>query len=153
MRLHILSAREAKGFVPEDPTLVIRCRSPGEREIYPLRDSDLFKVRVYYFADIDITFGGRADADNVFNDEIARELLRNFYEDRTLPHKSGDHYGALLVHCREGFHRSPAVAIALNTCFDLGYNFRSLMREYPQYNRHVYETLLRCFQGGGLVND
>jgi hypothetical protein len=47
---------------------------------------------------------------------------------------------AVLVHCKKGQNRSPAIGIALNEIFN--WEIEGLKENYPDYRRYVYSTML-----------
>ncbi len=47
---------------------------------------------------------------------------------------------AVLIHCKKGQNRSPAVGIALNEIFNFG--VEGLKEQYPYYRRYIYSTML-----------
>ena len=150
MKIHIFSAEKASQHNPPRKTYTIRIYSGNpiggtayENLIYcPNYSFDTIKK--YYFDDIKPTkeeleerFAEEPGEDLCpITSEIAEEILSDF---RT--HK--DSIEELLVHCREGKSRSPAVAIALNDIFNLGENSEELRKKFPDMNSFVYETIMK----------
>lgn len=54
-----------------------------------------------------------------------------------------DQIDIIYIHCNMGISRSPAIAMALNVIYDLGYDDVELSRRFPHYNRIVHNTMLR----------
>jgi predicted protein tyrosine phosphatase len=73
----------------------------------------------------------------VFNDKIAQQIIRDFDE-------NGKKCKTLLVHCRAGKSRSPAVAIALSEIFHLKTKAQlaAMKINFPIYNKRVYKMML-----------
>jgi predicted protein tyrosine phosphatase len=80
------------------------------------------------FDDIQVPLPGR----RLFNREDARWLI--YFIDEIA--SEVDH---VVVHCTHGMSRSPAIAKFISERFDLGNGFRNT----PDYNRHVYRTLVK----------
>ena len=138
MNLLIMSLFDAIKYIPSDSTYDIRIESPPNpgfdkpfAERYPLQKSDLYTIVEYNFDDRTPDFG----SGKLFDEEIARRLLTDFKE-------RGVSKETLLVHCARGKNRSPAVGIALNEIFNLGYDTKELKQKYPEATWYVYRTLL-----------
>ena len=128
-------------YQPEKPTYVIRIFSSRLAEREPLKKSPLYhKIAEYVFDDND-TFPFLIESGPVwFDEKIAEAVINDFSEFRT-------NVEALVVHCGLGANRSPAIAISLNEIFEFGQDSLSLMRQFDQYNRHVYEVMKRVAHG------
>ena len=130
---------EAMDYLPTNPTYAIRIESPPNPKFdskpfslrYPLQKSNLYTIVEYYFDDRTPDFG----SGKLFDQEIAQRILTDF-KDRGLDKET------LLVHCARGRNRSPAVGIALNEIFNLGYVTKELKQKYPEATWYVYRTLL-----------
>ncbi len=74
----------------------------------------------------------------LFNDEIAERIITDFDNE-------AKDCQTLLVHCRAGISRSPAVAIALSEIFHLKTpeQIAEMKKQFSFYNKRVYNTLLR----------
>ncbi len=138
MDLHIFNKWNAQKFQPTKPTYAIRIFSSYSDNFdkKPLAASPLYRRIVEQtFDDIwpgSPTVGFRNPT--MFTEEMAESIIRDFSA-----HK--DSIDALLVHCSRGINRSPAVALALNEIFNLGYDVGTLKKQYPHATWFVYETL------------
>lgn len=139
MKLFILDLFAAMKYIPSNSTYVIRIESPPNPEFdkkpfaerYPLHKSDFYTIVEYYFDDRTPDFG----RGKLLDEEIAQQLLTDFKE-------RGSNKETLLVHCSRGRNRSPAIGIALNEIFRLGYDTAQLKKQYPEATWYVYRTLL-----------
>ena len=135
----ITDLESAVKHIPSQPTYAIRIDDPAIHFGVPeLAQSQFYVcVRRYWFDDV--TPEIRQYCDLMFNDDIASRILKDFsgYHERC---------SALLVHCRYGLSRSPAVAMALNDIFDLGQDTEEMKRQHYKYNPFVYEKLLETAQ-------
>ncbi len=139
MNLLIMSIFDAIKYVPSNPTYAIRIESPPDPKSnikslavrYPLHKSDLYTIVEYNFDDRTPDFG----SGKLFDEEIA-QLLLTYFKERGLSKET------LLVHCTRGENRSPAVGIALNDIFKLGYDTQELKRQYSDATWYVYDVLL-----------
>jgi predicted protein tyrosine phosphatase len=137
MDVHILSLWDALAFEPVKPTYAIRIKSSFSEAGRKLKDSALYKRIVEYtFDDNDHFFQAGPVS---ITTEIADALLMDFAE-----HKKG--VEALLVHCSRGKNRAPAVAIALNEIFGLGYDQKELKNRFRALNTEVYSTISEAGQ-------
>ncbi|OQY47525.1 MAG: hypothetical protein DRR08_27930 [Candidatus Parabeggiatoa sp. nov. 2] len=91
-------------------------------------------IRSYTFDDSQFSDDERI----LFNDEIAEQIITDFDNE-------GKDCKTLLVHCRAGISRSPAVAIALSEIFHLKTpeQIAEMKKQFSFYNKRVYNTLLR----------
>jgi len=138
MDLHIFGKWDAQEFQPIKPTYVIRIFSSYSDDLdkKPLADSPFYRRIVEQTFD-DIWPGSPSvgfQNPTMFTEEMADSIIRDFSA-----HK--DSIDALLVHCSRGKNRSPAVALALNEVFNLGYNSQELKKQYPDATWFVYRTL------------
>jgi hypothetical protein len=138
MKLEIMSLRNALQYVPEDNTYAIRiCGERTTDHLHCLEKSDKWIGSNWYvFDDVwpDIP-GGLEPMEVVFNEKKAEKIITDFREKK-------ENIETLLVHCHFGQNRSPAVGIALNDLFDLGYNSNQLKREFPDYREFVYDAMI-----------
>lgn len=134
MDLRISPLREAIVFVPSKPTYAIGIVRPDEVTSFHLLKSPHWLHKTSYdFSDVWL---GIARSDDVLFDEImAEQLVAEFGQYR-------NRCDALLVYCIRGKNRSPAVAIGLNTAFELGNDTASLRAEYSEANWYVYYNVL-----------
>ncbi len=140
--------RRAIQYTPKVQTLAIRIFDsyPGSdnSSSLKLQDSSFFRILGYVFDDQDVDrllehypdydLEGLTKRNLLFNDELAKKILSDFQRLR-------DGCLDLLVHCTLGGSRSPAVGIALNEIFDLGYDSGELKERFSVYNRFVYRLL------------
>ncbi len=129
---------EALEYTPTDSTYVIRIKYSPKLHSYhddrPLQESSLFRrIQSYGFDDTDPHFPLK-DRKHLDID-LAKQIINDFAEGR-------NGCETLLVHCRRGVNRSPAVAIALNDIFNLGEDTDKLMEKHPEYHRWTYNILL-----------
>ncbi|MDP3734496.1 MAG: hypothetical protein Q8R37_04665 [Nanoarchaeota archaeon] len=133
MKLLILGLADAVNYIPTDLTYAIRIDS----ELIPfgsdfaLQDSDLYTITQYVFDDRTPHEGDG----KLLEEKTASQLIDDF------KHR-GLHYDTLLVHCIMAKNRSPAVGMALNDIFKIGYNLSELQHKYPDANKYIYETLI-----------
>ncbi len=138
MDLHIFGKWDAQKFQPAKPTYAIRIFSSynTDSDKKPLVNSPLYhRIVEQTFDDIwpgSPTVGFRNPT--MFTDEMADSILRDFSAYK-------DSIEALVVHCSRGINRSPAVALALNEIFGLGYDPDQLKIQYPDATWFVYDTL------------
>lgn len=145
MDLHISPLREAIVFVPSKPTYVIGIMRPDEVVFFPLLESPHWLHKTNY--DFSDTWPGIARAeDMLFDETMAEQLVAEFgrYSDRC---------GALLAYYTRGINRSPAVAIGLNTAFELGHDTASMRAKYTEANWYVYYNVLLAGRGYHLSKD
>jgi len=138
MKLEILSLRNAIQYVPENKTYAIRiCGERTVDHLHALAMSDNWVGSNWYtFDDVWPGIPGGLDPqDAVFNEEKAKKIITDFRENYS-------NIETLLVHCHFGMNRSPAVGIALNDIFDLGYSSNQLKKEYPAFREFVYDTMI-----------
>jgi len=146
MRIHILGAEKAKLYIPEKRIYAIRIFSGnrnGDCDYGKLVDSSNYiQIKEYYFDDIDLKpdeeeFKEEKGEDNYpINDRIAKQILGDFRDNRNSIEE-------LLIHCREGKSRSPALALAFNKIFNLGNNHEELRTAHSGYNKFVYRVIMR----------
>lgn len=138
MDLHIFGKWDAQEFQPTKSTYAIRIFSSydSSSDKKPLANCPLYQRIVEQTFD-DIWPGSPAVGfrnPTMFTEEMADSIIRDFSA-----HK--DSIDALLVHCSRGMNRSPAVALALNEIFSLGYDSQELKMKYPDATWFVYDTL------------
>lgn len=139
--IHICSLEEAIAYDPVQPTYAIRIFSPSaDDSLYPLEDSPLFTtIQEHFFDDTfpDMPFDVSTDPQDIyvpFVPDMAYRIISEFeqqYRNETL-----------LVHCKYGMNRSPAIAIALNDIFSLGHDSEYLQHEFPEYREYIYEVMI-----------
>ncbi len=140
-----MNREDAAKYLPREPTYVVRIISSfaiGHLGYPPLRRSKYFTVDEYIFDDVDPWYIPKNQV--LFTEEHARDLLINFQE-------KGSTCSTLLVHCAMGKNRSPAVGIALNTIFGLGYIGGVLKATYPRYTEYIHDTLIITAGKMGLL--
>ena len=146
MELVILSLLEAVRYVPQNRTYAIRISSEFSLDhLYKLVESDNWvAIASYVFDDVWPGMpGGLGDRDVVLSRSKAGSIISGFQE-----HMSG--IETLLVQCQRGLNRSPAVGIALNEIFNLGYDTKWLKQQHPEFRKFVYDTMLGAAREMGL---
>jgi hypothetical protein len=145
MRIQVFNIAQAIKYIPKVRTGVIRIENSkifGDQYCAPLLGMDtglLRPVHTYFFDDIDCVKDGYENWSDVvgnrFMDKDAEDIIKDFrgYKDKI---------DELVVHCKHGQSRSPAVAIALNELFSLGEDSFILSKEYPFFNEYVYKTMM-----------
>jgi len=131
-------------FEPQKSTYVVRIFSSWHRawDRQQIRDSSFYtRIREYIFDDVEPQSRTLKATEILFTPEIAQEIIQDFVLYK-------DSIEALVVHCSLGRNRSPAVAIALNEIFELGYDTKALKKQYNEANWHVYDTLITTAQKG-----
>lgn len=137
MDLHILSLHKAVEFKPVKPTYAIRIfPSDMTDSHFELEKSFLYKKVVEYTFD-DVSPNLFLEGYMLIDDAIADLIVKDFAEYR-------EKVEALLVHCSRGKNRSPAVAIALNELFGLGYDTEKLKIKFPESNWYFYGKLIEA---------
>ena len=133
-----MSLEQATKHIPEKSTYAIRIFNseiPSHR-IPKLRPSEYYRaVREYIFDDASPDEIGRKVLDILFDRVIAEQMIRDFAE-------YGRGCDALLIHCLAGKNRSPSVGIAFNEIFSLGHDSKNLEEKFPNYRRHIKDTLV-----------
>ncbi len=141
MEIKIISLEQAKKYIPLVPTYAIRIFSgcPEENEDYGLLrySKNYIAIRNYTFDDIDEPnfVDEEKKGFKIFNLEDARLIIFDF-------DKKKKECLELMVHCRYGEGRSPAVAAALNDIFELGDETWRLFVLYPKMNQLIYERMM-----------
>ncbi|MBS3140460.1 hypothetical protein J4479_05665 [Candidatus Woesearchaeota archaeon] len=133
MDLEILSLLEACEYRPKNRTYALRIASPKhlyESPVFDLVNSPLYTIVTYAFED-----ENPPRLYHSLTESLAKQILTDF-KDRGLDQDT------LLVHCSRGQNRSPAVGMALNDIFGLGYDRKVLKQKFPEANWHVYRRLL-----------
>ena len=146
MKLEILSLRDAIQYVPENKTYAIRiCSERTVDHLHSLEMSDKWVGSNWYtFDDVWPGIpGGLGPQEVVFSGKKANKIITDFRENFS-------NIETLLVHCHFGRNRSPAVGIALNDIFDLGYNTNQLKKEFPEYREFVYNTMIETSKNMGV---
>lgn len=141
MRIRILPYLEAIRLEPKAPTYAIRIfgtkPSSRVRSETPLSSrGNWVCVQKYEFDDLTSYTPGQ----RLFGRAIATRIITDFEPYREVCEQ-------LLVHCFAGRSRSPAVAIALNDIFDLGYDSERMMANFPRYNKFVYLKMRAAAKG------
>lgn len=154
MEIQVLSLPEAKKHVPLVPTYAIRIFSgnPSENTDHgELVSSPNYRfIREYFFDEIDnpnyqeVDDEGNGEGFKLFDLLTAEKIIREFERG-----KSG--CLELMVHCRQGCGRSPAVAAALNDIFNLGEDSQRFFSLYPNLNSLVYWRMIHKADEMGLV--
>ncbi len=90
-----------------------------------------FIHRIYHFDDVTPSSGNGL----LFDERIAENIMDDFIT-------GAGRSKILLVNCFAGLSRSPAVGIALNDIFSLGYNSDELKERYAMFNQWVYKIML-----------
>jgi predicted protein tyrosine phosphatase len=136
MELIITGLSRAMLYEPSKPTLAIRIFSSYNGFSDPdLQKSELYKFTgKYLFDDIWPGFAG-SKSSVMINEDIATKILTDFNNN----YKNCE---SVLVHCSRGKNRSPAVAIALNQIFKLGYNMDELRKKYSESNWYVADMII-----------
>jgi len=133
LNLLIMGLDDALRHVPQNKTYVISILPGTQRfydEFFNAVDKPLYIRHQYRFDDITPRVGDGL----LFNEDIATAIIQDFQRGRK-------DCLDLLVHCRQGISRSPAVAIALNDVFNLGHDTEALKEKYSEANWHVYDVL------------
>jgi len=83
----------------------------------------------------------------LFNEEMAKTIIMDFYQD-------GKDCQTLLIHCRAGKSRSPAVAMALSEIFHFKTpeQLDDMKKRFSIYNEKVYNTMLKSRQTMNTFN-
>lgn len=136
MKIKVVPYVEAIKLEPRAPTYAIRIfgTKPESkiRSETPLPvQGNWVRIRKYEFDDLTSYESGQT----LFGQAIAREIISDF-------RRYQKECEELVVHCFAGRSRSPAVAIALNEIFDLGYDPRRMKSNFPKYNRFVYLKMM-----------
>lgn len=132
MRVVVLSAIRAAEYEPRDRAVCVSITDPDHPDV-PLsqRFAAILRLR---FSDIDQP--SSLPEHTLFNRSHARKLL-NFL-------RRWSHVDTLVVHCRAGLSRSPAIAIAIAELN--GLPVAELEKEHPLWNKHVRATVVATAQ-------
>jgi hypothetical protein len=134
MRITVMDDLSAREHMPLVDTYAIRIFNL-DGQVLPLQDSPKYIFEgQYFFDDNDSLLKSRP---TVINEDIATKMISDFVPFR-------DRAKSLLVHCTRGLNRSPAVAIAFNEIFNLGYAPEQLRIDYPEYTEYIYSTLMEA---------
>lgn len=159
MQLHIMGYQEAQKFVPEVRTAAIRIYGSTRDDNMGygrlnLKGNWVGEKRVIFDHLRDMS-AGQLEAAAV-REAVAREAffssakaesvikwVREVIDERNPE--------AILVHCRAGLNRSPAIAMALNRIFKFGLDQDEMMRDYPYHMVGAYEQMLFAAERMGLI--
>lgn len=142
MDLLIMSLSKAVEYIPAQKTYAIRIYSGNPQSNLSANSLRLqpsenwIHIGEYNFDDIFPYNSSQFPKYVLFNEEIAKKILREFSEYRQDSKN-------LLVHCSQGLNRAPAIGIALNEIFELGHDSKSLKEKYPHTNWFIYSTLIK----------
>lgn len=140
MELIICGEVEAHDYKPLKPTLAFRIFLPSVLGNYlrekPLEGENYVGQYKYYFDDIWPGSWGINKDSVMFDETLASQMLDDFEK-----HKSN--IETFLIHCGRGINRSPAVAIAFNDIYKLGYDSKKLEEKYSEANWYVCNLLNR----------
>lgn len=140
-----MSLRDAIEYEPTKSTYALRIFPAWGNFRKPLRESSLYKViHKYVFDAISPPFFNSSSMSSnyvLFTPDLADKIISDFSVG-----KQGCE--SLLVNCTQGINRSPAVALALNEIFDLGYDSEVLKNKHPKYTKYVYDTLMKAATRG-----
>jgi len=153
MLITVLSLKEVKTYRPTQLSYLIRIF--GNEESYhedPKIEGYFLNHAVYFFDDVDLylesNYGKehlrqiiRSEHPQLFHKRLALKIISEF---DTRNRQSS--FDELVVHCYLGAGRSPAVAMALNEIFQLGYQIQDLINRYPEYNQYVFEVMVQTGQ-------
>ncbi len=141
MQLHITGLEGMLfSFIPSVPTHVIQikpsyaiasdARMHAKAVVHPMYVSK----KMYVFDDV--WPGLHKNDPGLITAEIACNIISDFVEARNAGCEG------LVVHCTRGKNRSPAVGIALNRMFELGYDHGEMRQKFPEFTHYVYRTIL-----------
>lgn len=145
MAILIMGLKDALKFVPENPTYAIRIRNSDitDQEFATLQKSNLYyAINEYVFDDIDHWEKYRSGV--IFTATIAEKIVRDFQGNRR---NSQD----LLVHCRAGINRSPALALGMNRIFNLGANEEEIISKHKYGTWWMADRLIDSAKEIGLI--
>ena len=144
MEIVILNRKKSGEYSPTKLTYAIRIRDFNDRKRLPkLMDSHLFQeVKIYRFDDADPDSHGRGP----LKEGLAERIITDFQKLR-------NNCECLMIHCNQGESRSPAVGLALNDIFDLGYDHFAFSGYHWQYNPHVFKQLIFAADRMRLLSD
>ena len=127
-------------FKPVVPTHVIQIISTysqsGDSRLYDKAVENPMYVskRRYVFDDV---WPGLHERDTgLITPVISGTIISDFVEAREAGCEG------LVVHCTRGINRSPAVGMALNRIFELGYDQREMRQKFPEFTHYVYRIIL-----------
>lgn len=137
MNIFIIDRFNGSIYNPSDRTAMIRIFETDKTEMIPLVYKEKFdNVFEYFFDDIDKESWGDYRG---INNEIAKQIIKDFATIK-------DKIDTLIVHCRAGVSRSPAVALALNDIFELNcLDVKDFINMgcFSSHNRYVYKTMMK----------
>jgi predicted protein tyrosine phosphatase len=127
-RVVVLSAARAAEYEPQDAAVCVSVGDPDQPDV-PLSPRFASVLRLKFS---DIVEDSGLPSDVLFDRSHARTLLEFL-----------DHWSrvdTVVVHCRAGLSRSPAIAIAIAELN--GDRVADLEREHPLWNKHVRATIV-----------
>jgi predicted protein tyrosine phosphatase len=138
-KLIVTSRAIAEKYNPssDGKVLLIRIFSHSDKTKHRPLDfhSSFYKVREFFFDDTE-----NEKPDGIpFTEKDAKEIIEFVTENI-------NDVDYIYVHCLMGLSRSPGLAMALNIIFDLDYDDSILYKQFPLYNRVVYNTMLKVAQ-------
>jgi predicted protein tyrosine phosphatase len=145
MEIYVLSREMARKRVPEKPELMIGLLDSfpyANTPVEPVPSRLRLEYLTYVFDDLDWCDEDEGKYIRI-NEEIAGKIIDDFSKFR-------ERIESLAVHCRAGLSRSPAIAAALNVCFNLGISRDRFFGGGYMTNRLVYQTVIRAGIKKGL---
>jgi len=149
MEITILSLKEVQIYKPVHSACLIRIfGNEASYQEYAYLQGSFVKSAVHYFDDFDLYLEmqqGEAhlkkiihtENPQIFHKNLALKIISEFDT-----WKKQESFTELVVHCYVGAGRSPAVAIALNDIFQLGYQAKDLIGRYPEYNKYIFDVMV-----------
>jgi predicted protein tyrosine phosphatase len=147
MAIIIRNKEDVLKYAPFVPTYVIRIADCGSSsELKPLLESSNFRrINAYEIHDGEPDSRGNGPIES----HVAEKLILDFIAVRQEFNDIQD----ILAHCNEGRSRGPAVAGALNEIFDLGAPVWRVSVDYPDYNIHVYNQIVKTAREMGVLKN
>jgi len=149
VKITVLSLKDVQIY--KSPRLACLIRIFGDEESYNEYfnvEGSFVKSAVYFFDDLDLYLETKYGKDHlkkiihaenpqIFHKILALQIISEF--DTWKKHES---FEELVVHCYVGAGRSPAIAMALNEIFQLGYQTQDLIKLYPEYNEYIFDVMV-----------
>ena len=74
---------------------------------------------------------------NLFREQDAKKILENY-------EKIKKDINNLIIHCRKGQNRSPAIGIAINKIYGLG--IKGLKEKFPWHRKYVCDLMIKVYK-------
>lgn len=148
----IFSLIDIKSHIPQEETVLIRILDTDINKKNIKNNLDLEfrdkykKIYQFFFDDVDLTqFKNKNEFLEYCNTyglkPISNKDVNNLLKIGSLLKIEE----TLIVHCKVGISRSPAVLGALNYIYKLNLNNRNVLNDYTNYNRYINKKIIETY--------